>query len=149
MYKLLIVSIASPMLLGVYKDDALIQTITLNDVASKELPLALKKLLQQYNFKEFIYVNTPGSFMAIKITYVTLKTFSLLKQIPLKAAEAFSFNENRPIKAIGKLYFIKENGTITTKKYNEVLKQEYSLPQCLKTLNVSENNTPQYEIPAV
>jgi tRNA A37 threonylcarbamoyladenosine modification protein TsaB len=137
------------MLLGVYKDDVLVQSVVLERVASKELPTALKRLFDQYDFSEFIYVNTPGSFMAIKITYVTLKTFSLLMDIPLKAVEGFAFNDNRPIKAIGLLHFVKENGTITTKKFDKAVKQEYSLPQSIHSLQTYANNTPEYEIPAV
>lgn len=145
----MIISIASPMVLGVYKEGMLEQSITLEGVASKALPTTLKHLFNRYNFDEFIYVNTPGSFMAIKITYVTLKTFSLIMDIPLKAVEGFAFNDNRPIKAIGLLHFVKENGTITTKKFDEAVKQEYSLPKSIRSLQTYENNTPAYEIPAV
>ena len=137
------------MLLGVYKDDLLIQTITLNDVASKALPIKLKQILAEYDIKQIIYVNSPGSFMAIKVSYVTLKTIALLKDIPLAAVDGFSFNQNKPIKAIGKLYFIKEDGTITTKKFEKAVDEEYHLPETIAKLQVSFDNTPKYEIPAV
>ena len=149
MHKLLVISIASPMLLGVYKDDSLVASFTLDDVASKQLPIMLEKLLDRYSFSEFIYVNSPGSFMALKIAYVSLKTISLIKNIPLKAVDGFAFNGNSPIKAIGKLYFIKEDGTITTVKKQDALKQEFFLPKSLKGLEVSDRSTPKYEIPAV
>jgi len=149
LHKLLIISIASPLLAGVYKDDTLFKTYTIEGVASKNLPLMLQTILSEFDIKQFIYVNSPGSFMALKITYVTLKTISLIQNIPLFAVDGFAFNENRPIKAIGKLYFIKEDGTITTKKYNDTIKQEYSLPQKISHLSLSVDAQPKYEIPAV
>ncbi|MGM0622785.1 MAG: hypothetical protein ACQESH_02075 [Campylobacterota bacterium] len=149
MHKLLVISIASPLLVGVYKDDILIESFSIAGKVSKEFPLILQELLARYAFGAFVYVNSPGSFMAIKVLYVTLKSVSLLKSIPLYAVDGFAFNQNRPIKAIGKLYFIKEDGTIATKKYDKAVLQEYTLPQNLKDLEQSSENIPKYEIPAV
>lgn len=149
MHKLLILSIASPLIAGVYKDDVLIKKYEVDGIASKELPLVLQEILTEFDIKQCIYVNSPGSFMALKITFVTLQTISLIQNIPLFAVDGFAFNENRPIKAIGKLYFIKEDGTITTKKFNDTIKQEYSLPQNISHLALSTDVQPKYEIPAV
>lgn len=137
------------MQIGVYEDDVLIHTVVLNDRASTQLPPVLQKLLHRYRVSEIIYVNSPGSFMALKIAYVTLKTIELLRGIKLKAVDGFACNDNRPIKAIGKIYFVKEDGTITTKKYQDAVKQEFSLPPRLDRLHLSGQSAPKYEIPAL
>ncbi len=51
--------------------------------------------------------------MGIKVTYLFLKTLSIVKNIPLLAIDGFFFNENHPIKAVGKLYFVKNSNTIS------------------------------------
>ncbi len=149
MHKLLLVSIASPLIAGVYKDGILLEVHELEGKASTDLPLLLRRLMERFRFEEFIYVNTPGSFMAIKIAYVTLKTLSIIKKIPLKALDGFQLNGNKPIKAIGKLYFIKEDGKIATKKFQDHMQQRFTLPERLDTLTTSDDNAPEYEIPAV
>ncbi len=137
------------MQIGVYKDDVLVQTVVLNDRASTQLPPVLQELLAEYTVSQIVYVNSPGSFMALKIAYVTLKTIELLRGIKLKAVDGFACNDNSPIRAIGKIYFVKEDGTITTKKYQDAVKQEFFLPQRIDSLNISAQTAPKYEIPAV
>ncbi|XPV52291.1 MAG: hypothetical protein ACNI3H_07725 [Halarcobacter ebronensis] len=50
--------------------------------------------------------------MAIKVAYIFLKTLRITKNIPLYASNGFNFNNNSPIKALGKKYFIKEDDII-------------------------------------
>ena len=40
--------------------------------------------------------------MAIKVAYIFLKTISITRSIDLYACEGFEFNQNSPIKALGK-----------------------------------------------
>ena len=137
------------MQIGVYCQNQLIHSVELNDRASTQLPLVLRRLLNEYDFDEMVYVNSPGSFMALKIAYVTLQTLHILKNIPLKAVDGFVCNNNKPIKAIGKIYFVKEDGTITTKKFQDAVKQEFVLPVSLNGLKLHEDTAPKYEIAAV
>ncbi len=148
-YEILIVSIASPLLLGVYADGKLIETIETSEKTSEVLLKLLSKLLRKYNYKRVIYTSGPGSYMAIKLTYITLRSLEILEDISFDACEAFTLNENKPIKAMGKLYFIKENNTIITKKFDEVLEQRFSLPSMLSEVTILDNNKPLYILPAV
>jgi tRNA A37 threonylcarbamoyladenosine modification protein TsaB len=149
LHKLFVLSIASPMQIGVYENDVLVKTVTLGGQASTQLPPVLDSLLKQYEIESIIYVHSPGSFMSLKIAYVTLKTIELIQNIPLYAVDGFVCNGNKPIKAIGKIYFVKEDGTITTKKYQDAVKQEFFLPHRIDGMAVSAQTAPKYEISAV
>ncbi len=89
--------------------------------------------------------------MAIKITYIFLKTISIIKNIPLFAADGFTFNKNNPIKAINTLYFIKKDAKITTQKVVDIKKQDISLklPDTLDLSKFSTDNKPLYVLPAL
>ncbi len=149
MYELLIIPIASPLLIGVYKDKELIETIESSGKTSEVLLKILTQLSLKYDYKDIIYTSGPGSYMAIKLTYITLRSLEILKDISFNACEAFELNGNKPIKAMGKLYFIKENNTIITKKFDEVLEQRFALPSILSEVTLLDNNRPLYILPAV
>lgn len=148
-YEILIVSIASPLLIGVYKNDKLVETVENVGKTSEVLLKILMELASKYNYERIVYTSGPGSYMAIKLTYITLRSLEILKDIPFDACEAFEVNEQNPIKAMGKLYFIKENNTIITKKFDEVLEQRFSLPSMLSEVTILDNNKPLYILPAV
>ena len=148
-YEIVVISIASPLLLGVYRDGELIETIETKEKTSDILLKLLSELSDKYNYKRVIYTSGPGSYMAIKLTYITLRTLEILNNISFDACEAFTLNGNKPIKAMGKLYFVKENNTIITKKFDEVLEQRFALPSMLSEVTILENNKPLYILPAV
>jgi hypothetical protein len=74
---------------------------------------------------------------------------SILKKIPLFATDAFYFNENQPIKAIGKLCFVKINSEIKTQKLESVPESKFVLPDVLDYNEFSTTSTPLYGIGAV
>ena len=148
-YEILIVSIASPLLIGVYEDGELVETVEDEGKTSEVLLKILTELASKYDYKRVIYTSGPGSYMAIKLTYITLRSLEILKEIKVDACEAFELNEQNPIKAMGKLYFIKENNTIITKKFDEVLEQRFALPSMLSEVTILKNNKPLYILPAV
>ena len=148
-YEILIVSISSPLLIGVYKNGALVENIESDQKTSEVLLKILTELFKIYNYSRIIYTSGPGSYMAIKLTYITLRSLEILKNIRFDACEAFELNGNTPVKAMGKLYFIKEKETIITKKFDEVLEQRFSLPSMLSEVAILENNKPLYILPAV
>jgi len=116
-YSLLIISIASPLLIGVYENDLLIKTISSEKKTSEILLPVMMECLEAYDISKIIYTRGPGSYMAIKLTYIMLKTIEITRNIPCFGCSGFTLNGNQPIKAIGNLYFIKEKETIITKKY--------------------------------
>lgn len=150
MNKFLVLSIASPILCGVYNEKyELVETIKGDGFASDVLPEIYDKLQSKYDFDEFYYINSPGSFMAIKICYIFLKTICIVKNIQLFAADGFLFNANKQIKAIGKKAFEKN-------KNNEIILLdssgdygEFNLPQNLDKNQFSDDCVPQYFLPAV
>ncbi len=146
---ILCITLNSPIKIGIYSDNKLIETIQSNEKSSDALPLIFKKLLQTYDVQNLFYANGPGSFMAIKVAYIFLKSLSILKKIPLFATDAFYFNENQPIKAIGKLYFAKINQEIKTQKIETAPQADFTLPDVLDYNEFSTNTTPLYMIGAV
>ncbi len=148
-HKLLIVSIASPLLLGVYRDDQLIQSYSSEKKTSEILLDQIQEILEKYDISEIIYTRGPGSYMAIKLTYIMLKTIEIIKNIPCRGCSGFGLNNGQPIKAIGNLYFIKEKETIMTKKFEQPVNASFALPQSIQDLEIDEESTPEYSLPAV
>lgn len=139
-----------PLQIGIYHDNKLIETIQSNEKTSDALPHLFDKLLQKYKLNALYFAKGPGSFMAIKVTYIFLRTLSITRDIPLYATEGFTFNDNKPIKATGALYFMKENGKIHTKKIDAPLESyDFTLPQTLEQAHFSSNVAPLYVLPAV
>lgn len=146
---LLVVTLSSPLLFGIYEDGLLIDSIKSEDKTTEVLPRLFKQISEKYNIKSLYYANGPGSFMAIKVTYIFFKTISIVKKIPFFAQEAFYFNENTPIKALGKLYFVKNSNTISMQKIDTSTLREFSLPNTLNKEDFSSDTSPAYHIGAV
>ncbi len=146
---IVLVALSSPITIGIYEDNKLIDTIESEKKSSEILPIIFDKLFKTYKIEKLFYANGPGSFMAIKVAYIFLKSLSILKDIPLFATDAFYFNNNQPIKAIGKLYFVKIASEIKTEKLVEVPEMKFMLPELLKTDDFNKITTPLYSIGAV
>ena len=145
----LLIALSSPILIGVYEENRLIESIVSSEKSSDVLPTIYKTLLEKYDINKLFYANGPGSFMAIKVAYIFLKSLSILKKIPLYATDAFKFNENSPIKAIGKLCFVKISSEIKTQKLETAPEVKFELPDVLDYNEFSTNTTPLYMIGAV
>jgi tRNA A37 threonylcarbamoyladenosine modification protein TsaB len=146
---ILVIALTSPLKIGVYEDNKLIETIISKEKSSDILPVIFDGLFKKYKLKNLFYANGPGSFMAIKIAYIFLKSISILKSIPLFATSAFYFNKNQPIKAIGKLCFVKIDSEIKTLKLETVPEVNFTLPDILDYNEFSNNIAPLYGIGAV
>lgn len=146
---ILFITLASPIQVGVYQDGTLIEKVQSCEKSSDILPKIFDALSKRYDIKKLLYTNGPGSFMAIKITYIFLKSISILKNIPLFAIDAFYFNQNQPIKAIGKLYFVKIASEIKTQKLETAPEMNFMLPDVLDYSEFSTAAAPHYGIGAV
>ena len=145
----LLIALSSLIMVGIYKDNELIQTIVSDKKSSDILATIYDDIFKKYNVNNLYYANGPGSFMAIKVAYIFLKSISILKSIPLFATDAFKFNKNQPIKAIAKLYFVKISQEIKTQKFDDKVDVEFELPKLLCHEEFSTDTTPMYNIGAV
>lgn len=146
---ILLIALSSPIKIGIYDNSNLVESIESTEKSSDILPILFGEIFDKYDVERLFYANGPGSFMAIKIAYIFLKSISILKDIPLFATDAFKFNQNSPIKAIGKLYFVRISDKIETKKLEDVQVVEYLLPQILDFREFSAKTSPIYAINAV
>jgi len=130
----------------------LIDTISKDGKTSDILPQIIDDILKQYSsIDEVYFVNGPGSYMAIKVAYIFLKTFCQIKDIPFYAVDGFVLNNNSPIKALGKKYFVlKDDKTIDVRllKDDEVV-EDFRLPINLSNIEFSDDTLPNYQLPAV
>lgn len=147
--ELLVIGVTSPLLVGVYIDGRLVQTYEKEERTSRALPAILHDIRYRYNLKALYYAKGPGSFMAIKVTYVMAKTFSIALDIPLYAVDAFAFNGNMPIKAVGKSCFVKHGGEIVIEQGCKDLSIRFALPQRLDRALFTQESEPLYILPAV
>ncbi len=147
--KVLINSISQPIQIGLYREQICIEKVLLEGQTSDMLLPTLERLMDSYDIESFIYANGPGSHMAIKLTYIALRTIELLSGISFDSCSAFELNGGKPLKAMGKLYFIKEKETIITQKFEETVEQSFELPDSLDSIVISNENLPNYQLPAV
>lgn len=143
---LLLNALASPIQLGLYKDDMLFKRYESDEKASEFLPVILEQILAEFSLKRLIYANGPGSFMGIKISFISLKTLSIVLNLPLFAVSAFELNDYAPIRANNALCFVYNKGQIALQK---AVAGEFALPKNLKGLNLSSDNAPFYFLDAV
>ena len=146
---ILLIALTSPIKIGVYENSKLIESIESEEKSSDILPLIFKDLQEKYRLEKLFYANGPGSFMAIKVAYIFLKSLSILKNIPLFATDAFYFNKNGPIKATGKLHFVKIASEIKTQKLETAPEVIFRLPVVLDYNEFSTEAAPLYMIGAV
>jgi len=145
----LLIALSSPIQIGIYENKFLIETLISEEKSSDVLPKIFEILFKKYTIEKLFYANGPGSFMAIKVAYIFLKSISILKNIPLFATDAFYFNENNPIKAIGKLYFVKISSEIITQKLETAPEANFTLPNALDYNEFTTTTAPLYMIGAV
>ncbi|MEA1954919.1 MAG: hypothetical protein U9N02_00310 [Campylobacterota bacterium] len=144
-----LVALSSPIQIGIYENKKLIDTIVSEKKSSDILPTLYQDIFEKYDVNKLFFANGPGSFMAIKIAYIFLKSISIMKNIELYATDAFKFNENNPIKAIGKLYFVKVSQEIKTQKLELVPSVNFMLPNLLNYDEFTKDTVPIYNIGAV
>jgi len=148
--EVLVITISNPLLIGIYENKKLIKEYKCEGKTSDLLPTLFKELLENYDIKKINYVNTPGSFMAIKVAYVFLKTISITKKIDFEAVEGFEFNEKSPIKALGKKYFIKHESEIKVDFLEkDSIIRDFKLPLNIENINFNKETLPIYNLPAV
>lgn len=149
-YSCLVNSIATPIQIGIYKDETLLEELSIEGKTSDVLPLLFEKILEKYTLQTIVYVNGPGSYMAIKVAYIFLKTLSITKHIEFKACSGFALNENTPIKALGKKYFFYRNGIIDIDECDlNTVKKDFILPKKLSLVEILDDTLPNYHLPAV
>ncbi len=147
----LVISLTSPLLVGVYIQDRLNEEFESELKTSEVLPKIFDEILRKYTIENLFFARGPGSFMSVKVTYIFLQTLTVTLNVPLFATDGFAFNNNSPIKAIGSLYFIKENGNITPRKIDTKKEKimPFSLPKRLNREIFSKDTKPLYILPAV
>lgn len=87
--------------------------------------------------------------MAIKASYIFLKTIAIANNIELFACDGFCFNQNTPIKAFGNKWFVKEKDGIILKENQDLQTKPFNLPDILDILIFSKKSEPLYILPAV
>lgn len=84
--------------------------------------------------------------MGLKVAYVILKTFCIVKECEFAAVSGFELNGGEPIRANKALSFVLENGEIMLKAAHP---GEFSLPENLDKLKLNLDTLPNYLIQAV
>jgi len=136
------IPISNPLKIGIYKNGKLIESIEKEGKTSDILPVIFDELLKKYDIKHIIYTKGPGSYMAIKLSYVFFKTLEITKNITFLATDGFEFNNFKPIKAIGNRFFVKKEGIISLEK--NLKAGEFFLPESINIENFEKDTSPLY-----
>lgn len=70
MIEVFVISISNPLLIGIYNDKQLIEEIKQEGMTSDILPIIFKEIINKYDLRGVYYVNSPGSYMSIKVSYI-------------------------------------------------------------------------------
>ena len=143
------ISLSSPLKIGIYKDSILIKEYCKNEQTSEILPTVFMEILQMYKIDTLFFANGPGSFMAIKVAYIFLKSLSVTLGTQLLGCDGFVFNNNRPIRAMKRVYFVKKDDKIVTEVMLRDIEQSFNLPSVLEKNLFSKDSEPLYILPAV
>jgi len=111
--------------------------------------MIFKEILKSFTCRRVFFARGPGSFMAIKITYIFLRALSIAKDIELFASDGFNFNDKNPIKAMRKIYFVKKDDKIETEFFEDEPVCEFMLPKTIELEKFSKDIEPLYILPAV
>lgn len=106
----------------------------------------LGSISAKFDISRIIYANGPGSFMGLKVAYLTLCTFCITRGIEFYGVDGFSLNGARPIRANKNMSFVLENGVISLQKVKPC---EFELPLNLDGLELVADALPNYVIDAV
>lgn len=149
------------MLFGVYVDGVLKQSISKEGTALECIIDTLAKIEKDYDIKRIIYANSPGSYMGLKVAYVTLKTYSMIKGCELLSVSGFELNNAGPIRASKQKSFVR---CLKTPEQNSQPSQQegdylislsdeppapFVLPLNLDSLHLSTDTLPVYFTQAV
>ncbi len=134
-------------MIGIYNDYKLVKTLKKEGKTSDVLPLVFDEILKNYQIRHIIYTKGPGSYMAIKLSYIFFKALETVKKIKLLAAEAFEFNNNSPIKAVGNTFFVKKEGIISLEKSKA--QGEFFLPEKIDIEKFNSDTSPLYVLSPV
>lgn len=135
-------------MVGVYENGVLLHACKSEDKTSEALPKIVDGLLKRFTCKGLYFVKGPGSFMAIKVSYIFLRTLSISLNIPLLACDGFMVNGNLPIRAHGQMYFIKNGKNVEIVRLKDV-KENAFLPERIDDIAFSDDIEPLYILPAI
>ena len=143
-----LVSIASPILLGIYIDGILTREYEKSGKSSDILPVIFCEVMDRYTIKRVFYANGPGNFSALKLTHIFLQTLSIANDIELFCADSFHFTKDSFIEAYGKIHFFKENDIIKVARLESKQNAIFALPKVLDSTRFSDICFPLYILPA-
>ncbi len=146
---IVIISLGSPLQVGIYENTKLIKEFITKDRTSEALPAIFQEIFKHFTCVRVFFARGPGSFMSIKISYIFLRTIGIVKNIELFGCDGFYFNQNSPIKAMRNNYFVKKDGKIEIQFFEDEPKCEFILPKIIKLENFTKEIEPLYILPAV
>lgn len=133
-------------MVGFYENGVKFKEISTDEKSSDFLVSLLEDVSKNFIIKRLIYANTPGSFMGLKVAYVVLKTFSIVKGCEFLAVSGFELNNGGAIRANKALCFVKKGDEILLET---AMPREFKLPLNLEVLNLKNDTLPNYIIQAV
>ena len=175
-YDLLLISVDSPILLGIYENAKLTRTFSKEGRFSDSLPNLFSEILREMRELnagfDIYYTNGPGNFSAIKLTHIFLQTLIIAQnamsanqtykkhknianhndntnQTRLFCTDAFAFSDSEFINAYGRIHFYKKDGEIHTTTLESKRVNSFSLPRILDSSIFSDKCEPLYILPAV
>lgn len=155
MASLVLISINSPLLAGLYENNTLIKQYEIQGHTSAALNSLFSDIFaRNISLDSIFYAKGPGRYSALKSTHIFLQTLNLTRGYTLFSTKSFYFNNGAPIHAFGENYFVQNGDEITLKHADDIqpllLRQkDFCLPTHLKEQDFGAQNVPLYILPPV
>lgn len=146
---ILLISVNSPIILGIYENELLIKEYIKEGKTSDVLPSLFEEILRDYKIDKIFYTNGPGNFSSLKLTNIFLQTLCIIQDINLFCTSSFSFTKDKFINAYGKIHFLKENDVIKTIQLDDKINTTFELPNKLDSSIFNDSCFPLYILPAL
>ncbi len=147
---LLLLSVASPIQIGLYdRSGQRIEAFSYEQKASAVLYSAFEAIEGRFEITALAYARGPGSFMGLKLGFVFLRSYAIVKGLPMYAADSFLFNEGAPIGASRSRSYVKEGDRISIRRLESPPKSAMALPDRLDWSAMDAPLEPLYIQPAV
>ncbi len=146
---IILVSVSSPILLGIYINNKLLKKFETSGKTSDVLFDVFFDIMSEYSISRIFYANGPGNFSSIKLTHIFLQTLKIIEDVELFCVDSFYFTKDNFIEAYGRIHFFKENNDIKTIKLEVKKSAVFELPDIIDSAKFSNSCFPLYVLPAV
>jgi tRNA A37 threonylcarbamoyladenosine modification protein TsaB len=145
----LLIAATTPARIAVYDEGgARLEVSEIDAPLSEGLYATMKSIDDRFRIVKLLYARGPGRFTGLKLGYLFLKSFAIVRNIPFLAADSFALSGDRPILAHGNRRFVKNGEKITIETFDSPFEEALTPPETLDGDIFDDQTLPNYLLDA-